>query len=136
MELHMYCNNPTKGKTDGSEVSSGAGTNPVSVSLDSSKAEQQAVKCALRCDSGFKIDGDVSLSLTGTSSDKWKLAADADYADAKAALDSAAWQDSLAVSNVTDSNVIFWVKGMSTKDETPKNDTSVKIEVSGKVVAS
>ena len=61
--LHIYTNNPTAGGVDGTEVSSGTGLSPITVSLDASKEETQAVKCALRCDTGFKIDGEVAVSV-------------------------------------------------------------------------
>ena len=135
-QLHIYTNNPTAGGVDGTEVSSGTGLSPITVSLDASKEETQAVKCALRCDTGFKIDGEVAVSLIGTNAAKWKLAKDADYADTAAALLSAAWTDTLSISAVAASNVIFWTKGMSSKDERPQKDTSVSIQAVGKVVTA
>ena len=135
-QLHIYTNNPTAGGVDGTEVSSGTGLSPITVSLDASKEETQAVKCALRCDTGFKIDGEVAVSLIGTNTAKWKLAKDADYADAAAALSSATWADTLSISAVAASNVIFWTKGMSSKDESPQKDTSVSIQAVGKVVTA
>ena len=135
-QLHIYTNNPTAGKTDGTEASSGTGLTPISVTLDASKAESAAVKCAVRCDEGYKIDGDVSVSLEGTSSAKWKLAKDAGFADSKAALDGANWQDKITLADVTAGNVIFWAKAMSSKDEPPQKDTSVSIEAVGKVVVA
>ena len=135
-QLHIYTNNPTAGGVDGTEVSSGTGLSPITVSLDASKEETQAVKCALRCDTGFKIDGEVAVSLIGTNAAKWKLAKDAGYADAAAALSSATWADTLSISAVAASNVIFWAKGMSSKDESPQKDTSVSIQAVGKVVTA
>ena len=54
--LHIYMNNPTEGSKDGTEVSSGTELAPISVLLDAGKGEQKAVKCAVRCESGFHID--------------------------------------------------------------------------------
>ena len=135
-QLHIYTNNPTTGKTDGTEASAGTGLSPITVSLDASKEESQAVKCAIRCDAGYKIDGDVEVSLIGTSAVKWKLAKDVDYADSTAALKNAAWADTLLLPAVAASNVVFWAKGMSTKDESPQKDTSVSIQAVGKVVTA
>lgn len=135
-QLHIYTNNPTAGKTDGTEASSGTGLTPISVTLDASKAESAAVKCAVRCDDGYKIDGDVTVSLKGTSSAKWKLATDDDFTDSQSALASAIWQDKITLADVADSNVIFWAKAMSSKDEPPQKDTSVSIEAVGKVVVA
>jgi len=133
-QLHIYTNNPTAGKTDGTEASSGTGLTPISVTLDASKAESAAVKCAVRCDEGYKIDGDVTISLKGMSSAKWKLARDDDFADNQSALSNAIWQDKITLTDVADSNVIFWAKAMSSEDEPPQKDTSVSIEAVGKVV--
>lgn len=133
-QLHIYTNNPTAGKTDGTEASSGTGLTPISVTLDASKAESAAVKCAVRCDDGYKIDGDVTVSLKGTSSAKWKLAKDNNFADSQSALEGAVWQDKITLADVADGNVIFWAKAMSSKDEPPQKDTSVSIEAVGKVV--
>lgn len=133
-QLHIYTNNPTAGKTDGTEASSGTGLIPISVTLDASKAESAAVKCAVRCDDGYKIDGDVTVNLKGTSSAKWKLATDDDFTDSQSALASAIWQDKITLADVADGNVIFWAKAMSSEDEPPQKDISVSIEAVGKVV--
>ncbi len=133
-QLHIYTNNPTAGKTDGTEASSGTGLIPISVTLDASKAESAAVKCAVRCDDGYKIDGDVTVGLKGTSSAKWKLAVDDDFADNQSALSNAIWLDKISLSDVAYGNVIFWAKAMSSEDEPPQKDISVSIEAVGKVV--
>lgn len=133
-QLRIYTNNPTAGKMDGTEASSGTGLTPISVTLDASKEESAAVKCAVRCDEGYKIDGDVTVSLKGTSSAKWKLAADDDFTDSQSALDNAIWRDKISLADVAEGNVIFWAKAMSSEDEPPQKDTSVSIEAVGKVV--
>ena len=134
-QLHIYTNNPTAGKTDGTEASMDSLLTPVSVTLDASKAESMAVKCALRCDACFKIDGDATVSLKGTTAAKWKLAKDNAYADGAAALTGASWLEKIALTDVATGNVVFWAKAMSSTDEPPQKDTSVSIEVVGKVVA-
>lgn len=135
-QLHIYYGNPTAGGTDGTEASSGTELSPISVTLDASKAEAKAVKCAVRCDTGYYIEGDTTISFVGTNTTKWKVAADDNYADAVAALSSAIWQDTLALSGVGSTNTVFWVKAMSSTDENPQNDTSVDIQAEGLVVAS
>ena len=135
-QLHIYINNPTAGGTDGTEASTGAGTTPIAVTLDAAKNEEQAVKCAVRCDSGFKIDGDVSIAISGDSADKWKVANDDSYADSESALLSAAWGDSLTLSDVADTNVLFWAKAASANTEVPQKDASVTITATGKVVVA
>ena len=135
-QLHIYTNNPTAGLTDGTEVSSGTELSPIAVTLDASQAEAKAVKCAVRCDTGYYIDGNVTVSFIGTNTSKWKVAADDDYEDAEDALESATWQNTLTIADVGTSNVIFWVKAMSSSDENPQNDTSVDLQAEGLVVAS
>ena len=135
-QLHIYTNNPAAGGKDGTEASSGTGLSPISVTLDASKAESATVKCAVRCDDGYKIDGDVTVTLKGTTSAKWKLAVDGNFADSTAALTGATWRDKITLSNVAGGNVIFWAKAMSSEDEPPQKDTSVSIEAVGKVVVA
>ena len=135
-QLHIYINNPTAGETDGTEASTGAGTSPIAVTLDAAKSEEQAVKCAVRCDAGFRIDGDISIAISGDSADKWKVAADDSYADSAAALSSATWKDNLSLSNVADTNVLFWAKASSSSTESPQKDASVTITATGKVVVA
>ena len=134
-QLHIYTNNPTAGKTDGTEASSGTGLTPISVTLDASKAESKAVKCAVRCDTGYYIEGNCTITKIGTNAAKWKVAEDDSYADAAAALANATWLDSISLANVVDVNTIFWVKAMSDSSETPQNDTSVDLQAEGLVVA-
>ena len=132
--LHIYMNNPTEGGKDGTEVSSGTDLSPISVLLDAGKGEQKAVKCAVRCESGFHIDGALTIKFVGDHADKWKIALDNRYT-AETALESADWKDSIALSNVGAANAIFWVKALSTADENPQNDTSVDIQAEGLLVS-
>ena len=132
--LHIYMNNPTAGSTDGTEVSSGTELAPISVLLDAGKGEQKAVKCAVRCESGFHIDGTLTVKFVGDHADKWKVASNNGYT-VDTALESADWKDSIALSNVADKNTIFWVKALSTADEAPQQDTSVDIQAEGLLVS-
>ena len=132
--LHIYMNNPTAGSTDGTEVSSGTELAPISVLLDAGKGEQKAVKCAVRCESGFHIDGTLTVKFVGDHADRWKVASNNGYT-VDTALESADWKDSIALSNVADKNTIFWVKALSTTDEPPQQDTSVDIQAEGLLVS-
>ena len=132
--LHIYMNNPTEGGKDGTEVSSGTELAPISVLLDAGKGEQKAVKCAVRCESGFHIDGTLTIKFVGGHADKWKVAMDNKYT-AQTALDSAEWKDTIALSDVADKNTIFWVKALSTADEKPQQDVSVDIQAEGLLVS-
>ena len=133
--LHIYTNNPTKGGKDGTEVSSGTELSPISVLLDAGKAEEKAVKCAVRCESGFHIDGALTIKFVGDHADKWKVAMDNKYT-AETVLESAEWKDSISLSNVADKNTIFWVKALSGVDEPPQQDTSVDIQAEGLLVSN
>ena len=132
--LHIYMNNPTAGSTDGTEVSSGTELAPISVLLDAGKGEQKAVKCAVRCESGFHIDGVLTIKFVGDHADKWKIALHNGYT-AETVLESAEWKDSISLSNVADKNTIFWVKALSSADEQPQQDTSVDIQAEGLLVS-
>ena len=133
--LHIYINNPTEGSKDGTEVSSGTELSPISVLLDAGKGEQKAVKCAVRCESGFHIDGVLTIKFVGDHADKWRAAINNGYT-AETVLKSAEWKDSISLSNVADKNTIFWVKALSSADEPPQQDTSVDIQAEGLLVSN
>ena len=132
--LHIYTNNPTGGSKDGTEVSSGTELSPISVLLDAGKAEEKAVKCAVRCESGFHIDGALTIKFVGAHADKWKAATDNRYT-AETVLESADWKDTIALSDVGDTNAIFWVKALCATGEAPQNDTSVDMQAEGLIVS-
>ena len=134
-QLHIYYGNVTAGSKNGTEASSGTELSPISVTLDASISEAKAVKCAVRCDRGYYIEGDTTVTKIGTNAAKWKVAVDDNYADAADALANATWLDTIALSGVTDVNKIFWVKAMSDSTESPQNDTSVDLQAEGLVVA-
>ena len=129
-QLHIYFGNVTSGMRDGTEASSGTELSPISVTLDASQSEAKAVKCAVRCDTGYYIEGNTTITKIGTNADKWKVAADDSYTDAADALANAT-----SLANVDSYNVIFWVKAMSDSTESPQNDTSVDLQAEGLVVA-
>ena len=124
----LYMNNPTVGGVDGTRISTGDNSLPLTATLDASQNEAVALKCAVRCDSGYKIASDCTISFTGTNSSKWKVANDNNYADANTALQYAVWDDSITISDIGTTNKIFWAKAMSSSDENPSNDTSVKLQ--------
>ena len=133
--IHIYMNNPTAGAVDGTEISSGDDTLPLTILLDASAAESKAAKCAARCDTGYLISGNLSVYFEGTTAAKWQVAADNNFSDADDALESADWQSSITLSDVAATNKIFWVKAASSTDENPQNDKSVKIKAEGYIIA-
>lgn len=134
--LKIYMNNPTATGIDGTEISSGDDTLPLSITLDASQAETKAAKCAVRCDSGYQIEGDTDIYFEGTNAAKWQVAADDNYANAETALNMAVWSSTLTIANVAATNKIFWVKATSSTDENPQNDRSTKLTAEGLVVAA
>ena len=133
--LHIYMNNPTEGGKDGTEVSSGTELAPISILLDAGKGEQKAVKCAVRCESGFHIDGALTIKFVGDHADKWKAAINNGYTT-ETALESAEWKDVISLQNVRDTNTVFWVKALSSADEPPQQDVSVDIQAEGLLVSN
>ena len=132
--LHIYMNNPTEGGKDGTEVSSGTELAPISVLLDAGTGEQKVVKCAVRCESGFHIDGALTIKFIGDHADKWKVAMDHNYTT-DTVLTAADWKDEIALSGVGTVNVIFWVKATSSSDEQPQSDVSVDLQAEGLLVS-
>ena len=133
--LRLYMNNPTAGGVDGTEISSGDDTLPLSVVLDASQAETKVLKVAARCDTGFLVEGDTSIYFEGTNASKWQVAPDDNYYDAETALAMASFASTLTLADVIATNKIFWVKVTSSTDEDPQNDRTVKLIAEGLVVA-
>ena len=87
----------------------------------------------MRCESGFHIDGALTIKFVGDHADKWKVAMDNKYT-AETALESAEWKDVILLQNVRDTNTVFWVKALSSADEPPQQDVSVDIQAEGLLV--
>ena len=128
-------NNPTAGGTDGTQISSNDNTLPLTVILDASQAEEKAVKVAVRCDTGFEVDGDTEIYFEGTNAAKWQVAEDNSFTS-DTALTMALWQSTLTIADVANTNKIFWVKASSSTTENPQNDRTVKLVAEGLVVAT
>ena len=132
-KLHIYMNNPTSRMKDGTEASADTETSPIAVLLDAAKEEEKAVKCAVRCDSGYKVEGAVTIKFVGANAAQWKAAQDNNYTT-NTVLASADWKGTISLQSVGEGNVIFWVKATSTSDESPKNDTTVDVQAEGLIV--
>lgn len=127
----IYMNNPTAGSIDGTRISEGDQTLPLTATLDASQSETTIMKCAIRCDSGYVISSDTTISFSGDTASKWKVAEDNDYSDATIAAQMCTWQDEISIESVTAVNKVFWVKASSSPNETPSNDISVTIDAVG-----
>ena len=134
--LHWYMNNPTAGAVDGTEISSGDETLPLSATLDASQSESKAMKVAVRCDSGYQVEGNTEIYFEGTNAAKWQVAADDNYSDATSAMNLANWNSTLTLGSVSSTNTVLWVKVSSSSGEDPQNDRTVDIMAEGLVVAT
>lgn len=125
--MNLYKGNPTAGGTDGTLVSlDGVGTSPVSFTLDASQAESATQPVAVRCESGYEVDGNVTVSASGTNAARWSFCA----------TQGGTYTSTLTLSNVGATNTVFYVKADSLTSESPGADQSVKIDVSATVVPS
>ena len=132
--LKLYKDNPTNGEIDGTEISGGDGTQPLTFALNAGENETAAQKVAVRLMSGYALEGDCVIYFTGTTASKWAAAADDNFSDTTTALTFGDWQSSLTLSNVTTVNSIFWVRSSASSLESPTRDRSVIINAEGLVV--
>ena len=123
--MNLYMGNPTAGGTDGTIVSlDGSQTSPVTFTLDATEEESGTQVLALRCEDGYRTEGDTEITFTGTTAYKWSASLDGSYYD-----------DSITIqSSIGTRNTLFYVQASSSDDESPRNDTSVLIKVTAKVV--
>lgn len=135
-QIHIYMHNPTAGEVDGTEISGGDETLPLTLTLDASKAESGAAKCAVRCDSGYSLSGGATIYATGTNSDTWTFSADNSYTSASDAMIFGSWQPQIVIQDVDDTNKIFWAKATTTTQTTTMNDRTVDIVAEGLVVVA
>ena len=135
--LHLYMNNPTAGGVDGTEISGGDGSLPLTFNLNASANESKAKICAVRCESGYSIEGGCEIYFTGASAGKWTVALN-DFSSSEdpetMALDFANWENAITIDNVSTVNSVFWVRATSSSLESPQNDTSVILHADGEVV--
>jgi len=125
---------PTAGGTNGTQVSEGTGTTPITTgNLNASTNEEgAAIKLALRCDTGYNTYGNTTVTPTGTSASKWALAND----NSGSAGTFGAYGAALTISSIINTtNTIFWAKAKATSDETPSNDTTVDLVVNTTIQA-
>ena len=99
--IHVYTT-PTAGGTDGTQVSEGTGLQPISVTLNATNNEESTpIKLPLRCDSGFQTNGNITISVVGTTLAKWALAPD----NAGAAVTFGAYGADLVIATVVGATI-------------------------------
>lgn len=147
--LKIYSGTVTSGQRDGYEVSLNRSMEcAITAVLDSSKAEAQYIKCAIRCMDGFKTSGTTTLSftyyddttgtykVTGGAINRFQIARDNGYTEDN--VDSrATWASSLSITDViSNTNILFWVKISTVQGENPVNDTTISLTVNGTIVST
>lgn len=126
---HIYGGNPTAGGTNGTMISEGSQTNPVTATITvtpSTGGESSPIKLAIRCDTGYRtVAGqDTTITPTGATADQWALAPD----NAGAPGTWGAWGAALTISaQIAATNHIFWAKARASQTDTPYNDTAVTL---------
>ena len=105
--IGIFNSNPTAGGTDGAEVSrNGVYSNPVEATVDIN-GSGSVVACAVRCATGYCVDGDVTLRTMTYESGSYS--AGSDYIKLSNTANGT-FSDSIDISNVEDTNVLFYAK--------------------------
>ena len=125
--LFLYNQNPNLGEKDGTKVSTGEDfENAIVFKLNSvGDGEEKTVQCAVRCDEGYKVEGNCTISLEGDGADKWALSANGSN-----------WNEfgaALELADVTDVNTLVHIKCKADSNELPSTNKEVKIVVEGTV---
>lgn len=133
--INIYKCDVTKGGQDGELVSQNdLQTNPIEVSLDAVKNESKYIKCAIRTMDGY-VSKRTAVSFIGLTQEKWEVAKDEDYASADEAAANALFKKSMILTEeLTNKNVLFWLKATATVDEKPAKDMTVSIKVDSNIV--
>lgn len=119
-------NNPTAGGTDGTAISTGDYTAPLSFTLDAAQSETKTATLAIRTGAGYQTSGNTVISDSNDTADKWKLS-----------LDGVTWSDTIVFSDtITATNTTFYVKASSDSSESPQTDRSAKLNVQAIVVSA
>ena len=118
--INVYMNNPTEGAIDGTAVSTGDNTTPISFVLDASQNESKIQKCAIRTESGYITTGTTTISDNNDTNDRLQLCwtEDGTFADSISTTDP-----------ITDTNTIFYAKASSASTESPQTDMSISLQV-------
>jgi hypothetical protein len=123
--LNLYKGNPSSGGTDGTAISTGDNTAPITFTLDASINEIQSDTLAVRCEQGYCTSTDTTISVASDTGNHWSLS-----------LDGTNWSTSITIANtISTVNSNFYVKAGATSSEYPSNDTNTKIRVQTKIAA-
>lgn len=118
--INVYMNNPTARSTDGTAVSTGDDTAPISFVLDASQNESKIQKCAIRTESGYITTGTTTISDNNDTNDRLQLCWTED----------GTFADSISTAEAIDSlNTIFYAKASSASTESPQTDMSISLKV-------
>jgi len=130
MYLHLYNGSPTAGGVDGTQASEGNNSNPITIEALNAATNQisDIITLAVRAESGYETSGNTTISISGTTIDKWQLS-----------LDGVTWLDwgaSLVITSViTIVNTLFYVRAKAVSGENPVNDVSADLKITGLIVA-
>lgn len=119
--INLYQGNPTAGGTDGTVVSTGDDfSSPINFDLNAEENESKVVPLALRTEAGYKVT-DCTVTDYNDSNNKitFCLTQDGEFTD------------SITIPEITDANVIFYIKATSSDDEPSQTDKSIKIRYYG-----
>ena len=119
--INLYQGNPTAGGTDGTVVSTGNDfSSPINFDLDAEQNETKIVPLALRTETGYKVT-DCTVTDYNDTNNKitFCLTQDGTYSE------------SITIPEITDTNVVFYVKAISSDDEPAQTDKNIKIRYYG-----
>ena len=134
--INVYTGSVSVGAKDGTIVSTnGDQTSPIAVILDATQSETKYIKCAIRTEAGYKTVGNTVITLNGTNAAKWGIAIDKNYTVSTAS--GATYGNSITISTeLANTNIIFWLKAMSSSDEKPAHDQTVMLNTTTMVIAA
>ena len=137
--LFLYNQNPTEGQKNGVLVSEGEDwSNPLEFELNSATADEQVAKCAIRCQEGFKVDGQARISLEvadvedALSPEEEKALCDK-FAFGLSEDSFGAFGEAITVSGVQDNNVLVYIKRKVEQGELPSVENRVRVVLEGTI---
>lgn len=124
--INIFKNNPTVGLTDGASISpAGDFSSPIQFSLDAAQNESAVQKLAIRCNSGYRTSGNVTITDNNDTNDRIKLSL----------TENGTWSDTLTIGGVSDVNTVFYIKASSASTELPTLNRSASLKVTAIIEA-